>query len=268
MQFEIYQVDSFTRDAFKGNPAGVCITTEPLSEDLMRAIAAEMAVSETAFLNTTDLSLRWFTPLVEVALCGHGTLAAAHVMQQKGLVTTGQTLRFNTLSGVLVAKILDKGIELDFPVPTVITQEIDPRLLEHLGIETEQVVQSCVFDGKQLVEIESQAALLSLTPNFAALKDLPGRGIVVTARAASEDIEKLDFISRYFAPWVGVDEDPVTGSAHCALSLYWAKKLGKTRFSAYQASSRGGYLTTELLTENRVKLIGNAKTVISGMLSV
>ncbi|MEZ9700178.1 PhzF family phenazine biosynthesis protein [Vibrio sp. 10N.261.46.E12] len=266
MDLEIYQVDSFTTQAFKGNPAGVCISQEPLDESLMFSIAEEMAVSETAFLSLNTMTLKWFTPQVEVKLCGHGTLATVHVMKEKGLLNTGDRVVFNTLSGELSAAVCESSIELDFP-STQLSSLSEPNimLLEHLGLAPHHVVSFREFDSKQLIEVSDEQVLLALSPNFDALKGIPGRGVVVTALASNT---KLDFVSRYFAPWVGVNEDPVTGSAHCALTQHWADKLNKNSFSAYQASRRGGYISTGLLANGRIKLIGSATTVTSGVLKL
>ncbi|MGF1701644.1 PhzF family phenazine biosynthesis protein [Photobacterium makurazakiensis] len=266
MDLEIYQVDSFTSEPFKGNPAGVCISENPLTEELMFSIAEEMAVSETAFLTLNDMNLRWFTPKVEVKLCGHGTLAVAHVLKGKGLAQVGDILTFNTLSGSLSARICESTIELDFPSTELLLDlPINNILIQSLGLSDEQVVSFGGFDSKNIIEVVSDDIVFNLSPNFDALKKIEGRGVVVTAQSTDQN---LDFVSRYFAPWVGVDEDPVTGSAHCALTQYWGQKLKKYRFNAYQASSRGGYICTELLPNKRIKLIGSARTVISGVLWV
>ncbi|MEZ9762289.1 PhzF family phenazine biosynthesis protein [Vibrio splendidus] len=266
MELEIHQVDSFTAQAFKGNPAGVCISQEPLEESLMFSIAEEMAVSETAFLALSAMTLKWFTPEVEVELCGHGTLATVHILKEKGLVKAGDSVVFNTLSGELSATVCESSIELDFPNAHLsLSSEPDLMLLDHLGIKLNQVISYREFDSKQLIEVVDERVLLDLSPNFDALKGIKGRGVVVTALASNTE---LDFISRYFAPWVGVNEDPVTGSAHCALTQHWAEKLNKSSFSAYQASRRGGYMSTELLDNGRIKLIGSATTVISGVLKL
>ncbi|WP_375322453.1 PhzF family phenazine biosynthesis protein [Aliivibrio logei] len=266
MDLNIYQVDSFTSEAFKGNPAGVCISENGLTEALMLSIAEEMAVSETAFLSLSDMRLRWFTPQVEVALCGHGTLAVAHILKEIGAAKAGECIEFNTLSGVLSAKLQDSTIELDFPSTTISFNSIKNKaLLTCLGINEREVISFGIFDSKELIEIESEEALLALSPNFDVLKQLSGRGVLITAKSSSE---QLDFVSRYFAPWVGNNEDPVTGSAHCALTVYWAEKLKKSTFNAYQASSRGGYIGTELLSNGRIKLIGSAVTTIKGQMFV
>ena len=265
MELEMYQVDSFTTQAFKGNPAGVCISQELLDESLMLSIAEEMAVPETAFLALDTMSLKWFTPEVEVKLCGHGTLATVHVMKKQGLAKVGDKVVFNTLSGELTAIVCESTIELDFPGTQLLSVEPELALLEHLGIAQDQVVSFMEFDTKQFIEVANEQVLLELSPNFDALKTMAGRGVLVTSQSSSAG---LDFVSRYFAPWVGNNEDPVTGSAHCALTQYWADKLNKLCFRAYQASRRGGYVSTELLENGRIKLVGSAKTVISGVLKI
>jgi PhzF family phenazine biosynthesis protein len=266
MDLEIYQVDSFTSEPFKGNPAGVCITENSLDESLMFAITAEMAVSETAFLSLSNLNLRWFTPKVEVSLCGHGTLAVAHILKEKGLVSVGEEVLFNTLSGSLRVKVEDKHIEMDFPTTTIdFNLNSNKQMLAHLGIKSDQIISFGVFDSKIFIEMSTENQLLDIKPNFEALKKLQGRSVVITAKSESNGI---DFISRYFAPWVGVNEDPVTGSAHCALALYWGEKLSKSTLTGYQASMRGGFVKMELLPNRRVKLIGEAVTVLTGTMHV
>ncbi|WP_318440777.1 PhzF family phenazine biosynthesis protein [Photobacterium leiognathi] len=266
MDLEIYQVDSFTTETFKGNPAGVCITANGLSESLMLSIAEEMAVSETAFLSLSDMTLRWFTPKAEVKLCGHGTLAVAHVLKERGQVKSGDSVDFKTLSGTLTALINESTIELDFPSPVI---ECDipqsQELLDNLGLEESNVRFFGGFETKVFIEVDSEQTLLNIQPNFDAMKQSNGRGVLVTTQSKSNE---FDFISRYFAPWVGVNEDPVTGSAHCALTVYWSEKLGKLDFKGYQASERGGHVATELLTNGRTKLIGAAVTVIKGVMQV
>ncbi len=266
MNLDIYQVDSFTSEAFKGNPAGVCITNEGLSESLMLLIAEEMAVSETAFYSLKDRSLRWFTPQTEVNLCGHGTLAVAHVLKERGQIKEGERAYFETKSGTLTSLINETTIELDFPSPmmTLDTPQ-SSELLAYLGIKKGEIVSYGQYDSKVLIEVVSENTVLHLQPNFDALKQIDGRGVLVTARSSREG---LDFISRYFAPWVGINEDPVTGSAHCALTVYWADKCGQLKLKGFQASARGGYVNTELLSNGRIKLIGTAVTVIKGTMKV
>jgi len=275
MEIDIYQVDSFASQAFTGNPAGVCITQEGLDDALMFQIAKEMAVSETAFLTLSDMRLRWFSPEVEVKLCGHGTLATAHVMRELGLLGVGESLTFNTLSGSLVVKAGKQKIEMDFPAAEIdTTTEPSNEILQCLGLTADQIVSSGSFEStKLLIEIESMADLLALVPNFDGLKKLPGRSVVITAKATKkpsvidDDLifnQEADFISRNFAPWVGVNEDPVTGSAHCALAVYWGNKLNLSQLTGYQASARGGFVEVERLSAQRVKLVGHAVTTIKG----
>lgn len=263
MELDIYQVDSFTTEAFKGNPAGVCITEEALGQEQMLSIARVMALSETAFYVRHTGQLRWFTPQVEVALCGHGTLALAHVLKERGEAHLGDALVFNTMSGPLTATIEEDVIALDFPQAKLHGAEMAREKLALLGIDEENVVSYLQFDNKELIEIDSEQLLISLAPSFERLKQLPGRGIVVTSKAGCN---KLDFVSRYFAPWVGVNEDPVTGSAHCALAVYWGEKLNKTQLDGYQASQRGGHVNCTLLAQQRVALRGKAKTIVKGTL--
>ncbi len=228
----IVQVDSFTSQPFAGNPAAVCILPEPREEAWMRNVAREMNLSETAFLYPEDsgYNLRWFTPAIEVALCGHATLASAHVLWQDGHLPQGKTARFHTKSGLLTAVQKDGWIEMDFPATFTEPAEPRPQFAEALGVKP-------VYIGKNkfdyLVEADSEATLRALQPDHSLLRKLPVRGIIVTARGS-----EYDFVSRFFAPGSGIDEDPVTGSAHCALGPYWAGKLGKTDFRAFQASPR------------------------------
>ncbi|KJG17434.1 PhzF family phenazine biosynthesis protein [Photobacterium angustum] len=266
MDIEIYQVDAFTNETFKGNPAGVCITKETLSEDLMLSIAAEMAVSETAFLSLNNMNLKWFTPQAEVKLCGHGTLSATHILKEKKLFNVNDTVTFNTLSGSLTALIKPSTIELDFPAP-ILDFNITPstELLASIGIEATHIIAYGIFDSKIFIEVDDEEIVLNLAPNFDRLTKIDGRGVLITAPTQHDD---LDFISRFFAPWVGVNEDPVTGSAHCALTLYWSEKLNKVKLNGYQASARGGYVSTELLPNGRIKLIGSAITTIKGTMQL
>lgn len=264
MDVNIYQVDAFTNTVFKGNPAAVCITEQSLDESMMLAIAAEMAVSETAFLALDTMQLRWFTPEVEVRLCGHGTLATAHILKQLGHYNRGDSIAFHTLSGVLTAELDHYCIHIVLPAPELnMTTEMNPELIRLLGIAPEHIVDYASFDNKQLIVIDSEEQLMQLKPDFSGMAKLAGRGVLVTAKAATVDV-----VSRYFAPWVGVNEDPVTGSAHCALAMYWAEKLNKTRLQAFQCSRRGGFVDVELLQSGAVKLSGQAVTVLQGKMTI
>lgn len=265
MILDIYQVDSFTNQTFRGNPAGVCITQQGLDTQMMLAIADEMAVSETAFLSLDDMKLRWFTPQIEVALCGHGTLAVVQVMSEQSLISPHQQVTFDTLSGPLKATHQGNAIAMDFPTPTLVPKTCDEQLLAGLGLAKSQIVSYQTFDNKQLIEIDNYDDLLALQPQFEQLKQLTGRGVIVTATASNGE---HDFVSRYFAPWVGVNEDPVTGSAHCALAVYWQAKLDKHQLCGYQASKRGGTVKLKLQGNGRVDLIGEAVTVLQGQLHI
>ncbi|QJT81825.1 PhzF family phenazine biosynthesis protein [Kosakonia sp. MUSA4] len=263
MELDIYQVDAFSAHPFSGNPAGVCITPHGLESGLMQQIADEMAVSETAFLNLADNNLRWFTPQAEVDLCGHGTLATAHILRQTGLLQAGETITFQTLSGPLSATPGAESIQLDFPLLTPqLHREAPPALLAALGLERAQVRDYGLFGPKQLVVVDDAQIVRALQPDFQALRALPGRGVAVTAPGDGE----YDMLSRYFAPWVGVNEDPVTGSAHCALAAYWSECLGKCSLTAYQASRRGGVLALHCTDDGRVLMSGAAHTVLAGTL--
>ena len=259
MSATIYQVDAFCADGFLGNPAGVCVLNTPWPEQQwMRDVAAKMNLSETAFLRPGppkgEYSLRWLTPKAEVKLCGHATLASAHVLWERAFLEKGTSVRFETQSGSLLAHKENELIILDFPAKPSVKAEPVPGLLHALGVSAVYVERS-EFD--YLVEVESAKTLRNLKPDFQRLGKLPVRGVIVTAPS---DDKRFDFMSRFFAPAVGVDEDPVTGSAHCTLTPYWAAKLGKTRFVACQVSERGGVLNLELKGD-RVQLGGRAQTV-------
>lgn len=252
----LYQVDSFTAIPFKGNPAGVYITDKAVDESRMKAIATEMNLSETAFLHPAEngYNLRWFTPAAEVELCGHATLASAHILWEQGYLESNVDAVFHTLSGELTARNLNKGIELNFPA-TPLTESDPPQgLIEALGV-TPLFVGQNKFD--YLVEVGTIEDVANCKPNFSELKKAGARGVMITAQ---DKDGKYDFVSRFFAPGVGIDEDPVTGSAHCTLGPYWAEKLGKTELSAYQASQRGGEVGI-VVDGDRIKLTGQAITV-------
>jgi PhzF family phenazine biosynthesis protein len=257
MSQTIYQVDSFTEKRFSGNPAAVCITESGVDDAWMQDVAREMSVSETAFLHPADTgyNLRWFTPLTEVNLCGHATLATAHVLWETGRNATDETLRFQTRSGELTAVKQGDWIEMDFPATVAREATCPPGLAEALGVQPRWVGRSA-FD--YLVEVHSEAVVRALKPNFIALLQLPVRGVLVTSFDTSQ---QYDFVSRFFAPAVGVNEDPVTGSAHCALAPYWAKRLKRNELRGYQASARGGEVKMRL-EGDRVKLGGQAVTVL------
>ncbi|HUL45322.1 MAG TPA: PhzF family phenazine biosynthesis protein [Bacteroidota bacterium] len=260
MAIPIYHVDAFvTEKPFSGNPAGVCILERPANEDWMKGIAREMNLSETAFLDrrSDGFNLRWFTPTVEVALCGHATLGSAHVLWERKYLGPDDRGIFHTKSGVLTAVKQENRITLDFPAKDAEPIQPPSSLLTALGV-------TALYTGKNqfdyLVEVGSDSEVLQASPNFSLLRSLSVRGVIVTARSSTPG---YDFISRFFAPGSGIDEDPVTGSAHCALGPYWQKKLKKDTFVAYQASARGGILSVRV-NGDRVSLAGRAVTVMQG----
>ncbi|HMO14925.1 MAG TPA: PhzF family phenazine biosynthesis protein [Pirellulaceae bacterium] len=257
----IFQVDSFTQEPFAGNPAAVCLLATMADEGWMQNVAAEMNLSETAFvapMNDGRFHLRWFTPEAEVDLCGHATLAAAHVLfETKG---TSQPLVFSTLSGELIARLHGSEIELDFPRIDSMLGEPDTLIVEALGVP---VTTFATTRLDYLVQTDLAETVRECNPDFAQLKNLGVRGVILTAQS---DRPQYDFISRFFAPGVGINEDPVTGSAHCALIPFWTPRLQKSELIGFQASKRGGIVRGHL-QDRRVHLYGNAVTVLSGKLS-
>jgi PhzF family phenazine biosynthesis protein len=261
MGLAIVQVDAFTDRPFAGNPAAICVLPAERDARWMQDVAREMNVSETAFLVRQDdgYNLRWFTPAIEVDLCGHATLASAHVLWEDGHLRPDQQARFWTRSGLLTANRRDPWIELDFPATPEEPGAAPPDLASALGVTPKYVGRSR-FD--YLVEVESEAVVRGLQPDFAAIRALPVRGIIVTSAAASPE---YDFVSRFFASRSGIDEDPVTGSAHCCLAPFWGARLGKRELVGYQASARGGVVRVRLAGD-RVRLGGQAVTVLRGEL--
>ena len=257
----ITHVDAFTDRLFSGNPAAVCVLPEPRDKRWMQAVAREMNLSETAFLRerADGYDLRWFTPKIEVELCGHATLASAHVLWEERRLPPDEPARFHTRSGLLTAQRNGNWIELDFPAVPEESAKAPPDLLSALGT-TARYVGKNRFD--YLVEVESEAALRAIRPEFTRLRAIPMRGVVVTSRTEQPE---FDFVSRFFAPGAGIDEDPVTGSAHCCLGPYWAGRLGKQELVGFQASSRGGIVRVKLRGE-RVLLGGQAITVFRGVM--
>ncbi|MGH9803688.1 MAG: PhzF family phenazine biosynthesis protein [Candidatus Acidiferrales bacterium] len=261
MAIPLFHVDAFIDQPFAGNPAAVCLLPEARDDEWMQNVAAEMNLSETAFLvrEGDGYRLRWFAPTVEVELCGHATLASAHVLWESGALKPSEPARFQTLSGALTAERRGEWIELDFPATPEQPAAAPASLEAALGAKA-------IYVGKTrfdyLVEVESEMTIRGLRPDMARLAKIPVRGVMVTSRASTPG---RDFVSRFFAPQSGVAEDPVTGSAHCALGPYWAKKLGKTEFVAFQASPRGGLVRVRL-EGDRVRLGGKAVTVLRGEL--
>lgn len=263
MRQTVMQVDAFTDTPFSGNPAAVVVMLQPKPDAWMQAIAREMNVSETAFVHmqVSDIKLRWFTPTVEVDLCGHATLASAHVLWEMGILQKHEQARFSTLSGVLTADRVDGNwIELDFPARYQQPYYDDRGLADILGVTPVYVGH---YKDDFLIEVESEEIVRSLAPDHARLKLSGARGVMVTSYATSTP--GFDFVSRFFGPGSGIEEDPVTGSAHCVLGPYWQWRLGGNDFTAYQASARGGVVKVRVEGE-RVKLIGQAVTVMRGEL--
>lgn len=258
----IVQVDAFTDRPFAGNPAAVCILDAPREEQWMRDVAAEMNLSETAFLHRRDdgWSLRWFTPEVEVDLCGHATLASAHVLWQDGHLPPDAQARFHTRSGLLTAARQGAWIVMDFPAKPEQAAPAPDGLEQALGVRPVYTGRS-QFDW--LVEVESEAVVRALKPDLGLLARVDARGVIVTARGADG---AHDFVSRFFAPRVGVPEDPVTGSAHCVLAPFWAARLGRDALTGFQASRRGGLVRVRVAGD-RVELGGQAVTVMRGELA-
>ena len=258
----LFQIDAFTDEPFKGNPAAVCLLIQEREAAWMQQVAAEMNLSETAFVHRAGdgFGLRWFTPTCEVDLCGHATLAAAHTLWEHRWLKPFDVARFSTRSGTLTAELGEGWIHLDFPREAPEESGFPAELLRALGAVNPRWIGRNRLD--YMVELESEQAVRELTPNLAALTGLESRGLIVTAEAKPGP---FDFVSRYFAPSVGVPEDPVTGSAHCALAPYWGKKLGKTRMTGFQCSQRGGVVRVEVGAD-RVKLSGQAVTVFRGQL--
>lgn len=260
MEQVIWQVDSFTAEPFRGNPAAVVILDgRRVDDDWMAAVAREMNLSETAFLRPgrDAFSLRWFTPVAEVDLCGHATLATAHILYSEGVISQDSTAEFDTRSGRLRARRLGDGwIELDFPATPAEPTTASDLLLQALGVTSVRFAGENRFDT--LLELASEDQVRSLRPDFGALRAITRRGAIVTAPAGTPGV---DFVSRYFAPAVGIDEDPVTGSAHCTLGPFWAARLGKSELLARQVSDRGGALRVRV-ADGRVYLAGEAVTVL------
>jgi PhzF family phenazine biosynthesis protein len=261
MKTEIFQIDAFSRQPFGGNPAAVTLLPAFPDDEWMQHVAAEMNLSETAFLQPRDdgFDLRWFTPEVEVELCGHATLASAHFLWERHEVDPSAEISFWTLSGRLAASQSNGWIELDFPMEGPDGVEPPAELLPALGVEAQWVGKNR-FD--YLVEVGSESAVRGAAPDFGKLQQVTERGVMITSVAESPD---FDFVSRFFAPAVGVDEDPVTGSAHCCLAPFWAERLGRSELLGFQASRRGGVVRTRTAGD-RVVLGGQAVTVLRGVL--
>jgi PhzF family phenazine biosynthesis protein len=261
MSRPIWLVDAFTSRPFGGNPAGVCLLQEQREAAWMQGVASDMNQAETAFVRPLEdgFDLRWFTPAIEIDLCGHATLASAHVLWETGALGPNSPARFHTRSGVLTAARKGDWIELDFPATPEEQVEAPLGLAEALGIEPRYVGKSR-FD--YLVEVDGEESVLKLEPDFGRLRTIPCRGVIVTSLAQNSD---CDFVSRFFAPAAGINEDPVTGSSHCCLGPFWGRRLARDAFVARQLSPRGGLVKVHL-EGSRVFLGGQAVTVLKGEL--
>ena len=259
MQIPLFQVDAFSDKTFGGNPAAVCVLNEWLSDEVLQAIAEENNLSETAFLvgQQGQYELRWFTPEAEVDLCGHDTLAASHGLF-KHLSEQADSLRFQSRSGELTVRQIKAGYALDFPTQPSVAVTNEHPVLTMLGVSTGKVLVGADI----MVVLNSQQEVQDLSPDFTAMKMLEQRGVIVTAPG-----EECDFVSRCFFPKLRIDEDPVTGSAHCQMAPYWAKTLGKRTLSAIQVSNRRGYLTC-VVEGNRVQLTGQAADYLQGIITL
>jgi PhzF family phenazine biosynthesis protein len=263
MPTPIYIVDAFAERPFQGNPAAICPLEKPADPVWMQHVAAEMNLSETAFIvpGETGFELRWFTPAVEVDLCGHATLASAHLLWERGLAPPGEPIRFQSRSGLLTCTRAAGKIELDFPSEPAEPIEPSPYLTSALGAEPVSLGRNR-FD--LIAEFESEERVRTLRPDFEKLGNVPTRGVIVTAPSADP---RFDFVSRFFAPMVGVNEDPVCGSAHCCLGPFWSAKLNKTELVGFQCSTRGGIVGVRI-EPPRVVLCGAAVTVLAGQLTI
>jgi len=261
MPVKIYQVDAFADKPFSGNPAAVCIMENEADSLWMQKVAMEMNLSETAFLHEEGdgYNLRWFTPTTEIDLCGHATLASAHILWEEGFLDPKEDVQFKTRSGILGASKKSEIIELDFPSAVAQEVPVPEGLLESLNVEPLYVGKN-KFD--YLVQVDSEAIIRTLEPDLNLLKSLPARGVIITSICKDP---AYDLISRFFGPAAGIDEDPVTGSAHCCLGPFWGKRLGKSRLVGFQASERGGTVHVTLKGD-RVILGGRAVTVLKGEL--
>ncbi|HHX43303.1 MAG TPA: PhzF family phenazine biosynthesis protein [Chloroflexi bacterium] len=259
----IYQVDAFTAQPFKGNPAGVCLLDVDKPDAWMQSVASEMNLSETAFVVRQEdgFGLRWFTPTQEVGLRGHATLATAHILWEEGRLQSSEEARFDTRSGRLTASRDGVWISMDFPAHEVTAAAPDPTVNRALGVEPVHTAVAFGPNGHTyLLELASEEAVCALAPDFVALAHSDAQAAIVTARAEGGG---YDFVSRFFAPAIGIDEDPVTGAAHCSLAPYWAARLGKNDLLGYQASARGGLVGCRW-QDGRVVLRGRAVTVLRG----
>jgi PhzF family phenazine biosynthesis protein len=260
-------IDAFTSEKFKGNPAAVCMLEDEPEDGWMQQVAAEMNLSETAFLLQSKeggYALRWFTPISEVDLCGHATLASAHYLWENGYLQGDEQASFHTKSGLLTAERSNGGITLNFPSEPVVQTTAPEELVQALGLIPRFVGRNRM---DYLVEVDSENTVRTLRPDYMLLSKVDSRGVIVTSRSDAGSRESFDFVSRAFFPAVGINEDPVTGSAHCALAPYWQRRLRKDVLRAFQASARGGALLVRV-EDNRVYMTGEAVTVLEGRLMI
>lgn len=260
----IYQVDAFTTKPFKGNPAGVCILDHEPDVTRMQNIAMEMNLSETAFVfpGHNCRIIRFYTPEAEIKLCGHATLSASHILYETGMVMSNEEIRFSSKAGELIVKKNDDWITMNFPEYTLEKMELTPEFERVTGIAPEELYQAGF--GWTLALMKSETEVRNMKPHFSLMKDSKFGDLIVTAESADPE---FDFCVRCFAPAVGIDEDPVTGSAHCALTPFWAEKTGRKDFDSHQVSKREGVLKVSL-KGNRVEISGQAKTIFKAELFV
>ncbi len=271
MALRFFIVDAFTDRPFAGNPAAVCLLDSAASADWMQKVASEMNLSETAFLSPRDqgFDLRWFTPAVEVALCGHATLASGHVLFENGLLDPAEPAFFHTRSGLLTARLREGKVEIDLPSLPVESCTLPKAACQALGLHLDDLVAigrtDDIDDSQVLVEVKSAAQVRELAPDFKNLRQVGAACWIVTAKNDGLSHPEADFISRYFAPAVGINEDPVTGAGHCSLVPYWGERLGKSEVLGFQASARGGLVWGRQVGD-RILLAGAAYTVLRGEL--
>ncbi|GCE21771.1 PhzF family phenazine biosynthesis protein [Dictyobacter kobayashii] len=258
MSLRLFHVDAFTHTPFAGNSAAVCVLDGPREDSWLQLVAREMNLAATAFLYPQDdgYRLRWFSASVELELCGHGTLASAHTLWEQGYLASNAEAHFYTRGGFLTARQAGEWIELNFPAKPEVAAENNTVITASLGVTPRYVGKSQL---DYLVELDSEETVRNLRPDFGQMATLPARGVIITA--AATDSSDYDFVSRFFCPSVGINEDPVTGSAHCVLSPFWSKRLGRAQLTGYQASERGGIVRV-LHDGDRVRLGGQAVTVM------
>jgi PhzF family phenazine biosynthesis protein len=260
----IYQVDAFTSKPFKGNPAGVCILKKEMPESWMQNIATEIHVSETAFISggKKEFNIRYFTPASEVPLCGHATLSSAHIMYETGIVEREKKITFLSKAGKLIIRTEGSWITMNFPAYPLKRIRVPRDINKYIGIKPEELYRT--GHGWIFVLLKSESDVRNLKPDFGLMKNSPYGDLIVTAPSADKD---FDFCVRCFAPALGIDEDPVTGSAHCSLAPFWSNRTGRKKFVSHQVSEREGILKVELKND-RVEISGQAKTVLKGELFV